>query len=255
MREDRATPRGRRPSRVAPRKGEKIASIIARDIVRDIVARGLGPGSALELESQMLRHYDVSRASLREALRILEIQGIIVIKPGPGGGPFVADADSRDFGRMSTMFFQVMQVNFAAVMEARLILEPVMASLAAERGNKKLNQELLEIVAEHAAAADDDAWLKSTQEFHATVCQMSGNPLLNLLASSLKEIYTDRVGSSVIPRNQRGALSDTHREIAEAIARSDVKTAQRLMHDHMQKLVASAERRNPGLMQEIVDWR
>jgi GntR family transcriptional regulator, transcriptional repressor for pyruvate dehydrogenase complex len=253
--EDRALARPPRQSRVSARKGEKIASIIARDIVRDIVARDLEPGSPLDLESQMLEHYDVSRASLREALRILEIQGIIVIKPGPGGGPFVADVDSRDFGRMSTMFFQVLRVNFGAVLEARLILEPVMASLAAQRGDKKLNQELLEIVGGHEAAPDDEAWWKATQDFHSTVCRMSGNPLLNLLAGSLKNIYAERVGGDVIPRNERPALTDVHRRIAEAISHGDTDTAQRLMHDHMQELATGAEQRDPGLMQEIVDWR
>jgi GntR family transcriptional repressor for pyruvate dehydrogenase complex len=252
---DRALARRPRPSRMPARKGEKIASIIARDIVRDIVARNLQPGSALDLESQMLEHYDVSRGSLREALRILEVQGIIVIKPGPGGGPFVADVDSRDFGRMSTMFFQVLRVNFGAVLEARLILEPVMAALAAERGDSQLNQELLEIVDEHVAASDDAAWWRATQDFHATVCRMSGNPLLNLLALSLKDTYADRVGGNVIPRGERADLIYVHRTIAEAISHGDVETAQRLMHDHMQELAVSAERSNPGLMEEIVDWR
>jgi GntR family transcriptional regulator, transcriptional repressor for pyruvate dehydrogenase complex len=252
---DGARPRRMRPDRVGARKVEKVASVVARDIVRDIVARGLGPGAPLELESQMLDHYDVSRASLREALRILEVQGLLVIKPGPGGGPFVAYTDSRDFGRMSTLFFQIMRVNFGAVLEARLILEPVIASLAAKRGDAALNRKLLEIVAAHETADTDEKWLSTTQDFHATVCQMSGNPLLNLLALSLKDVYTDRVASSPAPPKERGGVIAAHRRIAEAIAASDVDTAQRLMHDHMQHLADNAERSNPGLMEEIVDWQ
>jgi GntR family transcriptional regulator, transcriptional repressor for pyruvate dehydrogenase complex len=77
---------------------------------------------------------------------------------------------------MSTMFFQVLRVNFGAVLEARLILEPVIASLAAQRGDKKLNQELLEIAGGHEEASDDEAWWKATQDFHATVCRMSETP-------------------------------------------------------------------------------
>ena len=59
----------------------------------------------------------------------------------------------------------------------------------------------------------------------------------------------------MIPRNERPALIDVHGRIAEAISHGDMDTAQRLMHDHMQELAARAEQRNPGLMQEIVDWR
>ena len=59
----------------------------------------------------------------------------------------------------------------------------------------------------------------------------------------------------MIPRNERPALIDVHDRIAEAISHGDMDTAQRLMRDHMQELAARAEQRNPGLMQEIVDWR
>src|SRR5262249_3313574 len=91
------------PSRdsLVPRT-EKVALRVARLIVRDIVERGLTRGDALEAEAAMLQRFGISRASLREALRILEIHGLITIKPGPGGGPSVGAVDSRDFGRMAT---------------------------------------------------------------------------------------------------------------------------------------------------------
>jgi DNA-binding FadR family transcriptional regulator len=90
----------------------------------------------------------------------------------------------------------------------------------------------------HEEASDDEAWRKATQDFHSTVCRMSGNPLLNLLAPSLKNIYAERVGGDVIPRSERPALIDVHGRIAEAISHGDMDTAQRLMHDHMQELAA-----------------
>src|SRR4051794_39628144 len=83
---------------------EKVAAILARQIVRDIATRQLPPGSSLEPEGIMLERYGVSRASLREALRILETQGLITIKPGPGGGPIVSAVDAAEFGRMSTLY-------------------------------------------------------------------------------------------------------------------------------------------------------
>ena len=68
-----------------PRRTAKTAETVAAAIVRDIVSRKLRPGDTLPLESEMLAHYRVSRASLREALRILEVQELIRLKPGPGG--------------------------------------------------------------------------------------------------------------------------------------------------------------------------
>ena len=61
--------------------------LLAVMIVRDIVSRNRGPGDTLPSEAAMLAHYRVSRASLREALRLLEVQELIRLKPGPGGGP------------------------------------------------------------------------------------------------------------------------------------------------------------------------
>src|SRR5258706_16467421 len=96
-------------------RGEKVASLVARRIVRTIVDEGLEPGAPLEPEALMLHRFGVSRASLREALRILETQGLITIKPGPGGGPSVAAVDSTNFARTSTLFFQVLRVRFREV--------------------------------------------------------------------------------------------------------------------------------------------
>ena len=68
------------------------------------------------------------------------------------------------------------------------------------------------------------------------VCGMSGNPLLNLLALSLKDIYTDRVSSYVFPEENRDHVRETHAAIAEAMITRDAAIAERLMHDHMAKL-------------------
>jgi DNA-binding FadR family transcriptional regulator len=236
-------------------RSEKVASRVARLIVRDIVESDRQPGDALEPESRMLERFGISRASLREALRILETQGLITIKPGPGGGPSVGAVDSRDFGRMATLFFQVMRVDLGSVVEARLVIEPVMAGLAAERHDPELNGQLKANVALHDSSLDDRTWLKVTQEFHAMVCSMSGNPLLNLLARALKDIYTDRVSGYVFPQENRQHVIETHAEIAEAIIGGDAETAERLMHDHMATLAKFFEQRYPGLMSELVDWR
>lgn len=234
---------------------EKVASRVARMIVEDIVESGRKPGDALEPESLMLERFGISRASLREALRILETQGLITIKPGPRGGPSVAPVSSIDFGRMATLFFQVLHVTLGDVLEARLVIEPVMARMAAVRHDPELNEQLLDNVAAHQDALDDKSWLAVTDSFHAMVCGMSGNPLLNLLAAALKDIYTARVSSYVFPEENRDHVRETHGAIAEAIINRDEGTAERLMLDHMAKLADFFEARYPGLMDEPVNWR
>ena len=231
-----------------------MASRVARLIVRDLVDSGRHPGDALEPEALMLERFGISRGSLREALRILETQGLITIKPGPGGGPSVGAVDSSDFGRMATLFFQVMHVNLGHVLEARLVVEPMMARMAAERHGPDRSEELLANVAAHADALDDRSWLEVTHAFHSTVCGMSDNPLLNLLAAALKDIYTDRVSWYVFPQANRDHVRETHAAIARAIIERDAETAERLMRDHMAKLAGFFEERYPGLMSEPVSW-
>ena len=120
---------------------EKIAEAVAREIVHDIVRRNLKPGTKLPPESEMLATYQLGRASLREALRILEVHGLIVIRPGRGGGPVVANFSSRDFGRMATLHFHVGRATFHDLVQARMVMEPVMAGLAAQRADDVAKEE------------------------------------------------------------------------------------------------------------------
>ena len=236
-------------------RGEKVASTVARQIARDIVDFSLDPGAPLAPESAMLDRFGVSRASLREGLRILETQGLITIKPGPRGGASVARVDSASFGRMATLYFQVLQVRLREVVEARLIIEPVMAGLAAERRDPELEQDLRDSVAGDPEAMDEAEWLATSHRFHTVVLGMSGNPLLNLVATSLKDIFTTRISGLLFPTEERTKVQAVHRAIAEAIDRGDADAAERLMRDHMQEYAANVAARFPGLMDEIVDWR
>src|SRR4051812_15785186 len=83
----------------------KTSESVARDIARDIIEARLTTGDALPPETAMLQQYGVSRESLREALRLLEVQGLISIRRGPGGGPVVGTVDPANIGRVLTLFF------------------------------------------------------------------------------------------------------------------------------------------------------
>jgi len=107
----------------APRaipRGRKRAEVVAREILKDAIRRKIPPGSRLAPESQMIDSMSVGRSSLREALRILEVQGILTIKPGPGGGPFLNTVSSRNFGTMSTLYFMASGATYRELLEARV---------------------------------------------------------------------------------------------------------------------------------------
>ena len=121
-----------------PRRPAKTAETVAAAIVRDIVSRNLGPGDTLPSEAAMLAHYRVSRASLREALRLLEVQELIRLKPGPGGGPIVTAVDPRNLAKMTTLYLHLGGATYQELFEAVLVMAPISAERAARNGDRSL---------------------------------------------------------------------------------------------------------------------
>ncbi len=246
-----------RPDGSVPRpikRGAKVAEALAQEIVHEIVSRKLQPGTLLSSEAQMLEDYGVGRGSLREALRILEVHGLITMKPGRNGGPVVIAVGTRDFGRMSSLFFHLGGMTFRELIDARLEMEPMMARRAAERRAQELVAGGGQPTGE-AVAQDDQVYFDATHDFHRTVASLSGNPILNLVSMSLEDIFHDQVVGLLSPKEQRDEVLTVHARIAEAIAEGRAEEAQRLMHEHMQQYADWVRVRHPHLMDAVVDWK
>jgi DNA-binding FadR family transcriptional regulator len=114
-----------------PSRAVKASEQVAQAIVRDMVQRGLGSGERLPGEAAMAASYRVSRATLREALRILEVQGLISLKPGPGGGPTVGTVEPRNLARTQSLYFHLGAARYRDVMAAQVEMESTCARLAA----------------------------------------------------------------------------------------------------------------------------
>lgn len=233
-----------------------MAEQVARAILDDIADQGLAPGTKLPSEVEMASEHGVARASLREGLRILEIHGLITIKPGPGGGPVVAAISGANLGTTLTFFLKASGATFRELMEARLALEPLMARLAAERGDRELGNKLKQGIEESRTAlvAEVSEYLASAFEFHNIVTSGSGNIVLDLWARSLKEIYAARVRGIVYGPDERVKLVNDHERIAEAILSGDGELAERLMRDHMVEYVELVQEHLGGFMDDQIDW-
>ena len=84
---------------------------------------------------------------------------------------------------------------------------------------------------------------------------MSGNGLLNLVAGALNDIFSDRVSGLLYGGRQREQIKKVHAEIAEAISAGDAERAESLMREHMNDYKKAVAKREPRLMDEVVDWR
>ena len=131
-----------------------MAVLLAQRIVGEIADRQLPPGTALLHEHEMLQEYAVARGTLREALRFLEILGVVTFRTGPGGGPVVSEPASRHLASIIAMMLELDGAPFSAVLEARGMLEPSVARKAAQRITEEQLRELHESVPMNRARAE-----------------------------------------------------------------------------------------------------
>lgn len=237
-------------------RSEKVSEVVAQRIVEDIVARQLNPGDKLPAESLMLKIYRVSRASLREALRILEVNGLISIRPGPGGGPLVRGVSTRDFGRMAALYFEMQHATIAELVAARLVIEPVMARLAAERREPEHMATLSRFLtrARNVALDSEASYASNITEFHDVVLRSSGNRILDIYGGALKHMLSDRVVGRAFTGAMAHRARADHEAVGAAILKGDAKSAERLMRKHMEHFQQNYRERYPALLKEIVSW-
>jgi GntR family transcriptional regulator, transcriptional repressor for pyruvate dehydrogenase complex len=237
------------------RRRDKTSEVIARAIVRHVQSQGLERGTRLPPEADMIADFRVGRGTLREALRILEVNGFITLKPGPGGGPIVEGLQGESFGRMATLFFQMGGTTYRELVEARLIMEPVAARLAAEHRREALSAGGLAGAATVDDVSDENEYLMHTSDFHAAVIRASSNGIVSLFCQSLADVYHERVRGVLFPVDRREDVVTAHEAIARAINTGNGSRAEKLMRQHMEEYAAFVFERHPGIMEEVVEWR
>jgi len=242
----------------ARRKGhkpKKTAMLLAQRIVGEIVDRGLTPGTQLPPERDMLENYGVARGTLREALRFLELQGVISIKTGPGGGPVVDEPAARHLASIVAMMLQLDGAPFRAVLEARSTLEPAMAHKAAERRTAAQLEELHESVRRMEHHLDDrDYFLEENERFHTQIAQAAGNQVFSLLISSLNWICDGTPLGVDYPQEVREAVAKEHRRIYRAIELGEGSRAAAAMAVHIDDFATYLERRYPHIVDAPLRW-
>jgi DNA-binding FadR family transcriptional regulator len=237
-------------------RAEKVPERVARLILEDMVNRDLAVGDILPSETVMLEQLGVGRASLREALRILEMHGLVRIKSGPGGGPVIAAATTVDFGRMMTLFLFRSGATYRELLEARLAVEPVMARLAADRLTEQNANRLEEVLeeAEKAADAPSREWSITSEQFHSTIAAMSGNRVLDIFAGALIAMERRHLGPIYAP-SDRGTTLKIHTRIANAILDHDGAEAERLTRRHVQENLQHMQDTYNNLLIERISWK
>lgn len=238
-----------------PIRTPKVAEQVAHRLASAILSGNLPVGSRLPPEKEMLGQFAVSRGTLREALRLLEAQGLIAIKTGPSGGPVVVRVTPRDFARVASLHFKAASVTVHELWTARLILEPVLVRMAAERRDPTVVEgiERLLSTARDLDPATDVEYHQISSEFHSFLGAASGNRALDLVCLALKEAVLVATPGGVFPPEKRLEIHSQHVDIAKQVIKGNGEAAAALMRAHMEEMLAVAAERFPDTLEREVD--
>ncbi|WP_395154851.1 FadR/GntR family transcriptional regulator [Ilumatobacter sp.] len=241
--------------RKRPIRTPKTALLVAQRIVDEITSGGLESGAMLASEKEMLDRYEVGRGTLRESLRFLEMNGVITIKPGPGGGPTVCEPDSRDLAGALGLFLQLHGTPFSAIVEVRQLLEPAIAALAATKMTDEHAAELKASVDSMEVNLDvESEFLAENERFHELVAWASDNAMFASLIASLHWITDGAFLGVDYPRRRREAVVAAHRRIYEALTSGDPDKASEAMGAHIDEFAKYLKRYYPAVFASPLSW-
>lgn len=209
-----------------PRSCEVLAEKLQEQILS-----GVHPaGSALPTERELVAGTGLSRGSVREALRILEAQGLVRTRAGRYGGSVVSRPTDALLASHINLYAKGLSVPLEALVEARQALEPMVAYLAARNRSEEDLAALKAISARLDAAAQSDVplFLEENANWHSALAVASHNDLLRAFTSSISGLMLDasRI-ENFASEDVRQLVSQAHRRILQAIEAQDGDAARR----------------------------
>lgn len=216
----------------------RVSENIAKRIKRQISSGKLVAGQKLPAEREMARRYKTSRVSVREAYRSLEELGLLTIRRGADGGAFIDEPDHGTVQKSLSLVLRLGRTSHQELTEARLLIEPPIARLAARRAGPE-EIALLKAVLERqeASLVRKGHFGPHSLLFHRAVADCARNLPLKTLMNSLSDLTLEVVTRVIdTPRPVKEEICRFHRAVFEAIERHDEDAAYRLMLEHISQV-------------------
>jgi DNA-binding FadR family transcriptional regulator len=222
--------------------GEMIASYLRGKIVRGELAEG----DCLPSEIELMRQFDVSRPTLREAFRILETESLIALRRGARGARIIAPS-VEVAARYVGLLMQTSGTTVSDVYEARSLLEPVAAGLLATRRTPRdladlsaCADELDQLIESGQPPVDVAAWIRRSQRFHDLLMERAGNKTLALQSLVLREVVDTHLllasrqpGMVALPASAFARVVRSYRKLIALVEAQDPAGAEAHWRTHM----------------------
>ncbi|WP_235905910.1 FadR/GntR family transcriptional regulator [Pseudooceanicola pacificus] len=223
----------------APRRSRPVK---VADAIKDfVVERGLRKGDRLPGETQLMAHFGMAKGTIREAMRILEAQGLIVTRTGPGGGSFVHEVSRERARALLGNYFYFQDLTLHDIYQVRRLLEPELAASLAGRLDEAALSQLEAVVATYAHPSatveeERDQHVASLR-FHQLLADFAENALLGFLIGFMAQILTDVTVYRRLYEPPNVELWSRGRayqlQLVEALRMGDSDRARLVMADHM----------------------
>ncbi len=222
-----------------PIRKQKASDLIVEEIWKMILEGKLKPGDRLPPETRLVERFQVSKVTLREALQTLETYGHITRKRGPGGGSVVLDIAPTKGISLLANYLSLSKLSPSQLMEARMLVEPLIAGLAAQRITPDGELRLSRLLAGHEEDFRTHGGSKRGWEFYILLAEISGNRVLAVVEELLIRLFMDAefalsigdIGMSPEETEYNAAVLPANRRVAEAVIARDAPRARRVMED------------------------
>ena len=214
------------------------AEHVAQRLLERIIAARLKPGSSFATETELLSQFNVSRPTLRESLRILESQGVLDLRPGPGGGIIVRQPSVDLLAYGLSVFLRLHEVPFITVLKAREVIEPALAYEVALNGTEEDFAELERSIARMKVLSDRDqeAFLEENRTFHSVIARASGNKVLEVFWSTISILASGEHHGLRYSSGNQAHVVKAHERILAACRKRDGAAAAAAMETHVSGL-------------------
>jgi GntR family transcriptional regulator, transcriptional repressor for pyruvate dehydrogenase complex len=238
----RTKPKSSVPGMMAPVEVQLASDVLAAQLRSRILEGELPAGTQLPVERELAEQTGLSRTVVREALKMLAREGLVRTRAGRNGGTIVIRPTVSSIVRSLDQYAQVGDVELVSLLEARELLEPVCAGLAAERRTEEQLDELEEIHERlRRAVGERGAFDPENIRWHIAVARAGGNDLLASFVEGLAGVRGAGTEDRYLTTAMMAEIEMAHRAVLRAIQDGDPDAARRRMHRHLHAFTAGTQ--------------